>query len=452
MAFANTTTGVVNTPQFQGYRYPHLAQLWERLVQEERLPQLDRWLSRELKGHRSFGRKDRLFYADAMFTAMRYLQPIVLLEQGFARQESDMLGFALEQDDTQSAESLWQSCQGLPSAAVWFWLIELLDSDADVPREITDVEERRQWWQGVRTQWQADSSGRLLLSGLRPSWREWLHQRARTSGWSEEQLSTFVQGQNSRPPLWLRVQKPAQTRAVINELERTGFVIEADQDAVMARGQRSIYQTAAFQLGGVEIQDWASQQISRAVAPQPGEQVWDACAGGGGKTLAIASQMNNQGAITATDIRDYKLDELKKRAKRAGWFNIRRFTWDASAPLRLPREAERQGGFDRVLIDAPCTSTGTWRRNPDARWRLSASGVSELLALQQRILEHAEPAVRAGGYLVYATCSWLLSENEEQVARFLENHHDFSLLEQHLTGFPQQDADTMFYAVMQKQS
>jgi 16S rRNA (cytosine967-C5)-methyltransferase len=154
--------------------------------------------------------------------------------------------------------------------------------------------------------------------------------------------------------------------------------------------------------------------------------------------------------LLATDLHSYKLEELKRRAKRAGVYNIRTFEWQGREALRLPAEAARQQGFDWVLVDAPCTSAGTWRRNPDARWRFHAADTAELLDLQKTILDSASQAVRRGGQLVYATCSWQVSENEAQVAGFLTAHPDFTLQSSTLVGAPEWDADTMFVAVLKR--
>lgn len=435
-------------PEFRGFRFPHIKRLWTALCQEPELPQLDRWLSKTLRDEKAFGRRDRLYYADVLFAAMRYLQPIVLLEAGFkANDVKQFPAYYQAEDAITTTATLWQSVQALPVEVVLFWLAKLTDTGGDWPREITDLAERHQFWTNVK-QVLNKANMNDVLQGWRPRWQPLLAARGLRSGWSQELLHPFVQGQNTRPPLWLRVQRPEDVKAVAAQIVGQGYDLEQDGDALKVVGERGIYQLPAWQEGKLEIQDWASQQISRAVDAQPGEQVWDACAGGGGKTLAIASAMNNKGAVTATDIREYKLDEIKKRAKRAGWFNVRRFPWDAEAPLRLPKEVARQGGFDRVLVDAPCTSSGTWRRNPDARWRLDETQLTELLALQDKILQNAAPAVKVGGRLVYATCSWLEAENEQRVEAFLANNAGFTLEQQQVIGFPHQNADTMFYAVL----
>ncbi len=152
--------------------------------------------------------------------------------------------------------------------------------------------------------------------------------------------------------------------------------------------------------------------------------------------------------VLATDLHAYKLEELKRRAKRAQVFNVRSFTWDGEAPLRLPAEAARQQGFDWVLLDAPCTAAGTWRRNPDARWRFSPQDSHELVQLQARLLALAAQAVRPGGNLVYATCSWQLAENEAQLAPLLAQGWQLQLSQ--LLGAPELDADTMYVARLQK--
>ncbi|WLD59014.1 RsmB/NOP family class I SAM-dependent RNA methyltransferase [Salinispirillum sp. LH 10-3-1] len=439
-------------PEFRGYRFPHLNRLWSALCQERELPQLDRWLSRTLREEKAFGRRDRLYYADVLFAAMRYLQTIVLLEQGYKAQDVKAFPeFYRTQDASMTAASLWAEVQALPVESVLFWLAKITDTGGDWPREITDLSERNLFWSNVK-QVLNKASMNDVLQGWRPSWQPLLQERAAQSGWQQEDCHRFVQGQNTRPPLWLRVQRAEDQAAIVEQIVGQGYDLEQDGDALKVVGERGIYQLPAWQEGKLEIQDWASQQISRAVDAQPGEQVWDACAGGGGKTLAIASAMNNKGAVTATDIREYKLEEVKKRAKRAGWFNVRRFAWDAEAPLRLPKEAARQNGFDRVLIDAPCSSCGTWRRNPDARWRLTEEEIVRLTQLQDKILSQAAPAVKVGGRLVYATCSWLVAENEARVEAFLAANPGFSLERQEVVGYPAQDADTMFVAVLTRQS
>ncbi len=258
--------------------------------------------------------------------------------------------------------------------------------------------------------------------------------------------------QQSRPPLWLRPAAAQDAKALCDELKTAGVEVNLNKHGLCATGGFGVQQTDAYKEGRVEVQDFASQQIAAAVNAQPGEKIWDACAGAGGKTLAIADGMGGKGAVVATDLKEFKLTELKKRAKRAGIANIRTFVWDGEAPLRLPKEIARQKGFDKVLIDAPCTATGTWRRNPDARNRLNDDYLNELTALQQQLLNHASDAVRSGGKLIYATCSWLAEENEDAVEAFLKNHPEFSLERMQMLGAPDVDSDTMFVAIMKRES
>jgi 16S rRNA (cytosine967-C5)-methyltransferase len=178
--------------------------------------------------------------------------------------------------------------------------------------------------------------------------------------------------------------------------------------------------------------------------------VWDACAGGGGKTIQIAARLANRGAVYASDIREYKLKEVRRRAARARFDNVRSFAWAGGRVPELAREVAKQGGFHWVLVDAPCTSSGTWRRNPDAKFRLSTAGLAELTALQGRLLQMAAGAVRPGGHLVYSSCSWLVEEDEAVVDGFLARNPDFELVRRSLEGAPGADADTMFSAILIK--
>jgi 16S rRNA (cytosine967-C5)-methyltransferase len=189
-------------------------------------------------------------------------------------------------------------------------------------------------------------------------------------------------------------------------------------------GRRAVTSGAAFQSGLVEIQDEGSQLIAVLLGAQPGMRVADYCAGAGGKTLAVAMGMQNRGHIVACDVSAPRLEGAVKRLRRAGVHNV-----EQHLIVGGDKWAKRRaGGFDRVLVDAPCTGTGTWRRNPDARQRLRRIDLDELVPKQAGILRDAAKLLRAGGRLVYATCSLLAEENEMQVTTFLADHPEFRLV------------------------
>jgi 16S rRNA (cytosine967-C5)-methyltransferase len=189
-------------------------------------------------------------------------------------------------------------------------------------------------------------------------------------------------------------------------------------------GRRPVTTGPAFMSGLVEIQDEGSQLVAIMVGAAPGMRVADWCAGAGGKTLALASMMENRGQIVACDVSAPRLDGAVRRLRRAGVHNVERHHIETGGKW-LKRRA---GTFDRVLVDAPCTGTGTWRRNPDARLRLREADLAELVVKQADILDTAQSLVRKGGRLVYATCSLLEEENEAQVSAFLSRHPDFSVV------------------------
>jgi 16S rRNA (cytosine967-C5)-methyltransferase len=187
-------------------------------------------------------------------------------------------------------------------------------------------------------------------------------------------------------------------------------------------GRRNVTAGAAFQAGLVEIQDEGSQLVALLADARPGQSVVDFCAGAGGKTLALAMTMANRGRLLGCDVSAPRLDGAIRRLRRAGVHNAERH-------LLVPGDKwakRRAGSFDRVLVDAPCTGTGTWRRNPDARMRLTAQDLEELTARQAVILDQAASLVRSGGKLIYATCSLLAEENEAQVSRFVTRHPEFA--------------------------
>ncbi len=196
--------------------------------------------------------------------------------------------------------------------------------------------------------------------------------------------------------------------------------------ALRAPAKSFMGKTKAFEKGLVDIQDEGSQLIALLTGAKPGMRVLDYCAGGGGKTLAIAAMMNNKGNIVAMDNDTRRLDKGKPRYRKAGIHNVElRSLADEQHRKWLRRQKET---MDIVLVDAPCSSSGTWRRNPDLRWRQYGPSLEQIVALQAEILDKVADKVKSGGRLVYATCSLFPEENEQQVEKFLATHPDFSVM------------------------
>src|SRR5205823_2715004 len=182
---------------------------------------------------------------------------------------------------------------------------------------------------------------------------------------------------------------------------------------------------AAFKEGLVEVQDEGSQIAALLADARPGMRVVDFCAGAGGKTLALAAGMANRGKLVACDVSGHRLERAARRLRRAGVNNAERRVLTSERDKWVKRHA---GSFDRVFLDVPCLGTGTWRRNPDAKWRATSADLIELVIRQQDILRSAARLVRPGGRLVYATCSLLREEDEAQAETFLAAESDFTLV------------------------
>lgn len=194
---------------------------------------------------------------------------------------------------------------------------------------------------------------------------------------------------------------------------------------IRVRGRPPVSTSQPFRDGLIEIQDEGSQLVALLAGARPGQQVVDFCAGAGGKTLAMAAAMENKGRVIACDVLARRLERAADRFRRAGLHNIET---RALSSERDPWVKRHKGRFDRVLVDAPCSGTGTWRRNPDSRWRPLGPGLGELVPLQEEILDSAARLVKPGGRLVYATCSLLPEENDRRVEAFLAGHPDFQVV------------------------
>ncbi|WP_077755651.1 RsmB/NOP family class I SAM-dependent RNA methyltransferase [Shewanella psychrophila] len=292
---------------------------------------------------------------------------------------------------------------------------------------------------------------------------DWFWQTCPTQ--DAEQRLAMVEALSSRPPIWARVQNIDIDEAIdkLAKLDITATASEYFSDSI-SLGHKSINLNgmSLYREGELEIQDLGSQVVGQICAPNPNDNWWDTCSGAGGKSLQLRSLMLAQdkqakGTIVASDVRRKPLEELAKRAKRASFRGITASPWK-SDELPVP-----PNHFDGVLVDAPCSCTGTWRRNPDMRWIDVIDSVNDKPNLQLDILTRSSRAVKVGGTLVYATCSLSPLENEDVVNAFLAKHSKFELeITRHpFTGIEatmhtvlpyQADTDGMFVARMKRKS
>jgi 16S rRNA (cytosine967-C5)-methyltransferase len=243
-----------------------------------------------------------------------------------------------------------------------------------------------------------------------------------------EETIAFCEANNAIPPLTLRVNRLKADRGqVIEALSAQGVAVHPtgfSPDGINAvPGEVRIRGTPLFEQGALHIQDEASQLDSILAAPAQGSNVLDLCAGAGGKTTHLAEIMGNCGRIMAIDLNPGKLKSLESLARRGGIEIIQSRPADASVDLRR----EFHGAFDLVLVDAPCSGTGTLRRNPEIKWRLSPDQIAGLCALQKKILGTAPAYIGEGGRIFYSTCSILPEENEKVIADFTSRFPGFSV-------------------------
>jgi 16S rRNA (cytosine967-C5)-methyltransferase len=269
-----------------------------------------------------------------------------------------------------------------------------------------------------------------------------------------------------RPPLWVRAQNPgtdADAQTLWAELKENGLKPWVHRQVVRAarlEPDADVYHLPAFTRGELEIQDLASQAVGLVCDPDPGDRWWDACAGAGGKALHLAALMGGKGVVVATDNHPGRLKETVRRARRSPFRNVTTRPWDATGKHLAGKPRSYQG----VLVDAPCSALGTWRRNPDARWSLDRDAITRLADLQLQFLRTASAGVATGGSLVYSVCTLTPTETLGVVQRFLSSSADFRLdpFPSPLNGsatdgtlliWPQDaDSDAMFIARMVRTS
>jgi len=276
---------------------------------------------------------------------------------------------------------------------------------------------------------------------IRESIPDWLDEIGATElglTWDAE-----IKALNHTAPVVLRANtlktnaKDLQKALAKLEIETT--LIDQVTEALVLREKKNVFQTELFKNGFFEVQDAGSQLIAPYLDVQAGMRVIDACAGAGGKTLHLAALMQNKGQLIAMDVENWKLDELRRRARRNGVSNVETRLIEAKTIKRLRHSA------DRVLLDVPCTGLGVLRRNPDTKWKLKPDFLTKIKHTQYEILTQYSQMVKPNGKLVYATCSLLPSESEWQVKRFLEEQgQNWQLLDQQRSS-PANDGFDGFY-------
>lgn len=353
------------------------------------------------KANRFAGSKDRSAIGNIVYDALRCKSSI---------------GYRMGDD---SARSLGLGAAVFEGGMSADSIVDLVKADKFGPGALSDTEAK-------------NLRGAISLSGA-PDWiqadvPEWLWP-AFENNFTDDAIAEG-QALTRRPPLDMRVNTlKSDRKASLTALSQyspkpcatspVGIRIAAPEGAGRLP---NVQIDKLFQTGGIEIQDEGSQIVSLLVNAQPGESILDFCAGGGGKALALAAEMNDKGAVHAFDIDKRRLSPLYQRAARAGanCINV----------IEPPAEnlSALIGKMDKVFIDAPCSGVGTWRRKPDAKWRLSEDSLEKRYKEQRTVLANAKEFVRPGGLLFYVTCSMLAEENEGQVYPFLEDNPDFTLL------------------------
>ena len=267
---------------------------------------------------------------------------------------------------------------------------------------------------------------------------------------------------NERAPLTLRIVRNA--KQILEFLDAKNIAYRKGihaNSAIILEEQTQIRDWPIYRKGLVEIQDEAAQVAVKYVELRPGQQVMDLCAGAGGKSLAAAGYMANKGQIYAFDTVEARLKDFKTRAKRSKHHIFQTFV--LTDKNRTQKLAEFSGKMDRVIVDVPCSGSGTWRRNPENRWRLTPERLKEYTNIQASLLNEAWNATKVGGRTIYMTCSILKCENEDRIEKFLNEHDDAKLIPIRKRGIEQLEGtlqlspfsrgtDGFFVAILEKQA
>ena len=352
--------------------------------------QADRVVEQLLKSNKKWGARDRAFIAENIYEIVRWWR---------------LVKYVGEIDRVNDQEELWTifGCWQIIKPAHL-----KLETDNELPdwTEFKDVKR-----DNILERYEEALKVRKIAQSV-PDWIDEIGEKELGDKWDAELAAL-----NQQAPLILRVNTLKSNIKAVREvfgLDDTEILPEIP-NALILKKRKNIATQDTYKQGFFEVQDAGSQLIAPFLNIRPGLSVIDACAGAGGKTLHIASLMENKGQLIAMDLYESKLKQLKLRAKRNGAFNIEYRIIDTTKVIKKLHEKA-----DRVLIDAPCSGLGVLKRNPDAKWKLQPEFIDNIRKVQAEVLESYSKIVKPGGKLVYATCSVLPSENQEQVEKFLK--------------------------------
>jgi 16S rRNA (cytosine967-C5)-methyltransferase len=369
----------------------------------------DKSLEKLFKQNSKWGSRDRRFVAEAVYDIVR--------------------NYRLYAELAQSPKNFWFI------TAVWILL-----KDIELPTW--------QEFQHVDPTFILKQKERLKSQlAIYESYPDWLWQLGESElgkdVWEKEALAM-----NHQAEVVLRVNTLKTTIEKLKEalsLEKIETIeVKNGTNALQLVKRENVFKNKYFAEGWFEVQDAGSQKIGEFVNPKPNEFIIDACAGAGGKSLQLAALMQNKGKIISMDVEAWKLEELKKRAKRAGAFNIEaRVIEDTKTIKRL------EGKADKILLDVPCSGLGVIKRNPDAKWKLNLETIERTKLLQQKIINDYNTMLKLGGSLIYSTCSILPSENRQQVDEFLKLNTNFIFVNDK-TILPSQGYDGFYMCELKK--
>ncbi len=369
----------------------------------------DRVLERLLKSNRQWGARDRAFLAESVYEIVRWYRLLYEIREKQPENESDWLQlFGIWWVIRGETLPDWKEFKTLNSAVIL---------------------EKYQSFQSIRS-----------IRESIPDWLDELGERELGANW-EPTLHAL----NEPAPLIIRANRLKISISELLPQLKSEEVVATPlfEDALLITQRKNLFASKSFKDGLFEIQDYSSQQVAPFLEVEPGMRVVDACAGAGGKTLHLAALMQNKGQLIAMDVEERKLEELRKRARRASISIVEtRVIENTKVIKRLDQSA------DRVLLDVPCSGLGVLRRNPDAKWKLSLEFLNKVRETQYEILQSYSRMVKIGGKLVYATCSVLPSENQQQGQRFLEEKEGEFVFIRDKQIFPQEAGFDGFYMAL----